>query len=218
MKELFEQTLPFWHELTDKEQEVLLQNSYFQHLKKGSIIHQSNRECTGVEIIKSGQARLYSSSPNGGEITLFRLVDGDVCIFSAACMIKSLAIDTDMEMEQDTDICIIPTDVYNTLNEQNTAVKNYTLNIISEKFSEIMWLFNQYVFSNVAKRLADSLLEHRSLSDSDTLQITHETLAKDLGTAREVVTRLLKQFQIDGMVELARGKVKILDLKKLSQV
>lgn len=218
MKELFEQSLPFWDKLTNNQKDTLLKNSYFQHLTKGTIVHQSNHQCTGVEIIKSGQVRIFSSSPNGGEITLFRLTDGDVCILSAACMIKSLVIDTNMEMESNTDICIIPTDVYKSLHQQNSSVKDYTLNIVSEKFSDIMWLLNQYVFSNLAKRLADSLLEHHSFSETDTIQITHGALANDLGTAREVVTRLLKQFQIDGLVELSRGKIKICNPKKLRKV
>lgn len=67
---------------------------------------------------------------------------------------------------------------------EREGLRHYTLEMISEKFSDIMWLFNQYVFSNVASRLADTILEHRSLAGSDTLKITHDALARDIGTAR----------------------------------
>ena len=92
------------------------------------------------------------------------------------------------------------------------------MEMISEKFSDIMWLFNQFVFSNVASRIASVLLEHRGITGGDELSVTHEVLARDAGTAREVVTRILKQFQADGLVKLTRGKVEILDAGRLGKI
>ena len=109
-------------------------------------------------------------------------------------------------------------DQYKKIHDENAVVKDYTLEMISERFSDIMWLFNQYVFSNVASRLAVAILEHRALAGTDVLTITHDVLARDLGTAREVVTRLLKQFQLDGMVKLTRGKIEVLDAAKLAKI
>lgn len=218
MKELLEQVLPFWQDLTENERDALAMRVTESKFKKGSVLHYGGRECAGVQIIKEGQARVYVTSPGGGEITLFRLVDQDVSILSAACMMKGLDIELDMELEEDSVICTIPKGLYKDISEQNTKVKDYTLEMISEKFSDIMWLFNQYVFSNVASRLADAILEHRALSGTDTFVITHDVLARDLGTAREVVTRLLKQFQTDGLVKLKRGHIEVLDAAKLGEV
>ena len=187
-------------------------------MKKGSKVHYGGKECAGVQIIKSGQTRVYVTSPSGGEITLFRLLDGDVSILSAACMMRGLDIELDMEVEKDSEICTIPKNVYKEISESNPKVKDYTMELLSEKFSDIMWLFNQFVFSNVASRLADVLLEHRALAGGDTLTITHDALARDLGTAREVVTRLLKQFQTDGLVKLSRGKIEVLDASGLDKI
>lgn len=218
MKELLKQTLPFWKDLTGNEQDALalgvVKNSY----EKGNVLHYGGRECAGVQIIKSGQARVFVTSPGGGEITLFRLLERDVSILSAACMMKGLDIELDMEIEEDSIIYTIPKVLYKDISDHNTKVKDYTLEMISEKFSDIMWLFNQYVFSNVASRLADTILEHRALAGSDTLAITHDVLARDIGTAREVVTRLLKQFQIDGLVKLTRGRIEVLDAANLGKV
>lgn len=218
MKELLETILPFWKELTKQEQEMLIAQITENVYEKGSVLHYGGRQCAGVQIIKKGRARVFVTSPSGGEITLFRLIDGDVSILSAACMMKGLDIELDMELEEDSVLCTIPKIVYKKISEQNPKVKDFTLEMISEKFSDIMWLFNQYVFSNVASRLADSIMEHRALEGADCFSITHDALARDIGTAREVVTRLLKQFQIDGLVKLTRGKIEVLDGVKLGKV
>lgn len=218
MKELLKQTLPFWEDLTLNEQDTLALGVVKSSYEKGNVLHYGGRECAGVQIIKSGQARVFVTSPGGGEITLFRLLGGDVSILSAACMMKGLDIELDMEIEEDSIIYTIPKVLYKDISNQNTKVKDYTLEMISEKFSDIMWLFNQYVFSNVASRLADTILEHRALAGSDILAITHDVLARDIGTAREVVTRLLKQFQIDGLVKLTRGRIEVLDGANLGKV
>lgn len=218
MDGLLEKTLPFWSDLKKTEQDLLSQRLIESSHEKGSILHYGGRECAGVQIIKSGRARVFVTSPGGGEITLFRLVDEDVSILSAACMMKGLDIELDMELEEDSVICTIPKCLYKEISDQNTKVKDYTLEMVSEKFSDIMWLFNQYVFSNVASRLADSILEHRALEGNDSFPITHDALARDIGTAREVVTRLLKQFQTDGLVKLTRGQIQVLDASKLGKV
>ena len=202
MKELLQRSFPFWDGLSRE---------------KKTRLHFGGGECAGVQIIEKGRARIFITSPNGGDITLFRLMDGDVSILSAACMLNGMDIELDMEMETDCTYTI-PKRVYKKLYDESGAVKDYTMEMISEKFSDIMWLFNQFVFSNVASRLAGTLLEHRALEGSDVLPVTHEVLARDAGTAREVVSRLLKQFQADGLVRLTRGKVEIIDAGRLGKI
>lgn len=217
-EQLLSQAFPFWGKLTKEEQEQMVdQLGKVQH-KKGEIQYHGGQNCSGVEVIVKGRQRIFLTSPNGGEITLYRLLPGDVCILSAACMIKNLNLETHVEYEEDTIAYYVPKQLFKAISDQNAQVKEYVLELVSEKFSDVMWLFNQYMFTNMAKRLADALLEHRALAGSDQLNITHEILAKDLGTAREVVTRLLKQFQIDGIVHLSRGEIHITDMNKLLQI
>ena len=218
LKEVFEKAFPFWDSLTEEEQTEVILGTTKNVCKKKTKLHFGGGECAGVQIIEKGRARIFITSPNGGDITLFRLVDGDVSILSAACMLNGMDVELDMEMETDCIVYTIPKKLYKNFYDENGSVKDYTMEMISEKFSDIMWLFNQFVFSNVASRLAGALLEHRALEGSDILPVTHEVLARDAGTAREVVTRLLKQFQDDGMVRLTRGKVKILDAGRLGKV
>lgn len=218
MKELLQRSFPFWDGLSREQQKAMEQGITKTFCEKKTRLHFGGGECAGVQIIEKGRARIFITSPNGGDITLFRLMDGDVSILSAACMLNSMDIELDMEMETDCTVYTIPKRVYKKLYDESGAVKDYTMEMISEKFSDIMWLFNQFVFSNVASRLAGTLLEHRALEGSDVLPVTHEVLARDAGTAREVVSRLLKQFQADGLVRLTRGKVEIIDAGRLGKI
>ena len=216
--DLFRDAFPFWESLTEAQRAEMENNTTRNQCAKKTRIHFGGGECAGVQIIGSGRARVFITSPGGGDITLFRLLDGDVSILSAACMLNGMDIELDMEMETDCEIYTIPKKVYRKLYDENGAVKDYTMEMISEKFSDIMWLFNQFVFSNVASRIAGALLEHRALEGGDELKITHEDIAKDAGTAREVVTRILKQFQKDGLVRLTRGRIEILDVPGLERI
>lgn len=215
---IFEQVFPFWADLNESQRKEIVEYTTLNKCVKKTRLHFGGGECAGVQIIVSGRVRVFITSPGGGDITLFRLIGGDVSILSAACMLNGMDIELDMEMETDSELYTIPKKVYKKLYDGNPAVKDYTMEMISEKFSDIMWLFNQFVFSNVASRIAGALLEHRGLNGNDELRITHEEIAKDAGTAREVVTRILKQFQSDGIVKLTRGKVTILDAGKLGRI
>lgn len=218
MEELLKNAFPFWESLTEQQKTELCRNTLKSHCEKKTQLHFGGGECAGVQIIGSGRVRVFITSPGGGDITLFRLIGGDVSILSAACMLNGMDIELDMEMETDCTIYTIPKKVYRRLYDESAVVKDYTMEMISEKFSDIMWLLNQFLFSNVASRIAGALLEHRALEGGDELSLTHETIAKDAGTAREVVTRILKQFQSDGFVKLGRGKVIIVDPERLGKI
>lgn len=218
MEELLRNAFPFWESLTEQQKTELCWNTVKSHCEKKTQLHFGGGECAGVQIIGSGRVRVFITSPGGGDITLFRLIGGDVSILSAACMLNGMDIELDMEMETDCTIYTIPKKVYRRLYDESVVVKDYTMEMISEKFSDIMWLLNQFLFSNVASRIAGALLEHRALEGGDELSLTHETIAKDAGTAREVVTRILKQFQSDGLVKLGRGKVIIVDPERLGKI
>ena len=218
MEELLRNAFPFWESLTEQQKTELCRNTVKSHCEKKTQLHFGGGECAGVQIIGSGRVRVFITSPGGGDITLFRLIGGDVSILSAACMLNGMDIELDMEMETDCTIYTIPKKVYRRLYDESVVVKDYTMEMISEKFSDIMWLLNQFLFSNVASRIAGALLEHRALEGGDELSLTHEMIAKDAGTAREVVTRILKQFQSDGLVKLGRGKVIIIDPERLGKI
>ena len=128
---------------------------------------------------------------------------------------RNIQFDVTIQAEKDCQFWIIPPDLYRSLMEASTAVSNYTNDLISSRFSEVMWLMEQIMWKSFDKRLAQFLLEESLLESSDILRLTHEKIANHLGTAREVVTRMLRYFQSEGMVSLARGVVELTDKEKL---
>ena len=101
--------------------------------------------------------------------------------------------------------------------KESAVVANFTNEIMATRFSEVMWLMEQIMWKSFDKRLAEFLLEECSLEETNILKITHETIANHLGTAREVVTRMLRYFQSEGMVKLTRGTVEVTDKIRLEQ-
>ncbi|WP_255575671.1 Crp/Fnr family transcriptional regulator [Caproiciproducens faecalis] len=209
---------PFWGQLTPKQKNLLEQSVGCSSYQKGERLHDGAQDCMGLILVLSGHLRAFILSDAGKEITIYRLFDRDICIFSASCMLKNISFDIYIEAEEDTRILLIPTPVYNELNQTCLAVSNFTGQLISSRFSDVMWVMEQVLFMSFDRRLASFLLEQATIAGGNVLSITHETIAKNLGTAREVVTRMLKYFQSEGMVTLSRGGVTISDSKKLERL
>lgn len=210
--------LPIWGKLSAAEREALETTAILRTAKKGTILHNGSADCIGVFVVKNGQLRAYSVSDEGKEITLYRLLERDICLFSAACMMSSIRFEVTIETEKDSEIWIIPTETYHSIMEESAVLANYTCQVLASRFSEIMWLMDQILFKRFDARLATFLLEESAIENSDTLEITHERIANHMGTAREVVTRMLKYFQSEEMVSLARGGVHLLDRAKLGKL
>ena len=175
-------------------------------------------DCTGLLLVKSGQLRAYILSDEGREITIYRLFDRDMCLFSASCMMRSIQFDMTIEAEKDTEFWIIPTEIYKSIMEESAPAANYTNELMAARFSDVMWLIEQIMWKSLDKRVASFLLEESSIEESDKLKLTHEAIANHLGTHREVITRMLRYFQSEGMVKLSRGTVTILNKKKLEHL
>ena len=207
-------TLPFWSRLTPEQQRTVIDGSGERRFLANDMLHRGPVDCAGLYVIKSGQVRAYSISETGREITLFRLFERDVCIFSASCMMKDIRFSIYMQAVEPTDTVRIPTPVFQQLNKESAAVANYTNSILSSRFSDVMWLLEQTLFMRMDKRLAQYLLE-RFDENGEKLKKTHEEIARDLGTAREVVSRMLKYFHSVSIVKLSRGEIELTGRKKL---
>ena len=206
---------PVWDKLTPAQQERLQGSVASRTVKKGTSLHSGSMDCTGLLLVRQGQLRAYILSDEGREITLYRLFDRDICLFSASCMMRSIQFEVMIEAEKDTELWVIPADIYKGITEESAPAANFTNEIMASRFSEVMWLMEQIMWKSFDKRLAAFLLEESTLEEDNTLKLTHETIANHLGTAREVVTRMLRYFQSEGMVNLARGTVEITDANKL---
>ena len=214
----FQSYFPIWDKLNKAEQDRITDNLITRKVTKGTVIHNGSMECTGLLLIKTGQLRAYILSDEGREITIYRLFDRDMCLFSASCIMRSIQFDITIEAEKDTDLWIIPAELYQSIMKESAPVANYTNELMATKFSDVMWLIEQIMWKSLDKRLAEFLLEEISIEGTGKLKITHETIANHLGTHREVMTRMLKYFQNEGMVKLSRGMIEITDSEKLESL
>ena len=214
----FQSYFPIWNKLTAPQQECLLSNLMERKISKGTVIHNGSMDCTGLLLVKSGQLRAYILSDEGREITIYRLFDRDMCLFSASCIMRSIQFEVTIETEKDTELWIIPAEIYQSIMEESAPVSNYTNELMATRFSDVMWLMEQVMWKSLDKRVAAFLLEEMSIEGTNQLKITHETIANHLGSHREVITRMLRYFQNEGMVKLSRGTIEITDAKKLEEL
>ena len=211
----FSEYLPFWDKLTQEQQQRIREVVVFRSVKKGTHIQDSSAECLGLVVVRSGQLRAYILSEDGREITISRLFEYDVSLLSASCVMPDMQFNVMIEAEKDTEFWSIPACMFKNLVDESLAVSNYSRSLLSGNFSELMWLMEQIMWKSFDKRLAAFLLEETGIEGSTGLKITHEKIANHMGTAREVVTRMLRYFQSEGMVKLTRGTIEIVDKKKL---
>lgn len=212
--QLYAEYFPFWDKLNEEDKSFLCLNSSLEHFEKEQPVH-NNTGCSGLYIVKSGKLRLYMLSDEGKEITLYRLSPGDICMLSASCVLNSITFDVYIDAEIPSECYMINGYVFNTVSERVPEVKIFALETAVQRFSDVMWIMQQIVFMSFDKRLAIFLLDECASNGTDFVAMTHEQIARHLGTAREVVTRMLRHFTADGIVEVTRKGIKITDKNKL---
>lgn len=214
----FQNYFPIWDQLHTHQQRRLLDALTFQTVKRGTILYDGSMDCTGLYLIQTGQLRGYVLSEEGREITIYRLFDRDMCLFSAPCIIQAIQFDVAIQAEKDTELWGICVDAYRSLMAESAVVANYTNELIASRFSEVMRRMEQFMWTSMDKRVAAFLLQESFIEGTLQLKITHETIANHLGSHREVITRMLRCFQSKGVVKLSRGMVTIVDEEKLKEL
>lgn len=211
----FAEYFPVWEKLTPDQQQALAGAAALRRIPAGTVLHNGSMDCIGFLLLRSGQLRVYILSEDGREVTLYRLFARDMCLLSASCILRGLQYDVTIEAEKDTELWQIPAQKYKELMEQSAPVANYTNELMASRFSDVMWLVEQILWKSFDKRLAAFLLEEAALNDSLELKTTHEIIGHHLGSPREVVTRMLRYFQSEGLVRLSRGSVTLVDTARL---
>lgn len=210
------QIFPFWDKITDEQRDMLLRNTKTIRFAKGENIHNGNSSCLGVLLIKKGRIRAYILSEDGREVTLYRLGEGEVCVLSSAsCVLSQITFDVFIDAEEDTEAEVISPSAFSKTAESNIYVENFALKIAMERFSDVMWAMQQILFMGLDKRLAVFLVDETVKQKSPSVRMTHEQIARNIGSAREAVTRMLKGFAEEGMVALSRGEIRVTDKDKL---
>ena len=211
---------PFWNKLSDRQQADILRQMTERVFPKGSVLRPYGDEgdCVGLVLVREGHLRAFILSEAGKEITLYRLFPLDICLFSASCIMRNIQFDIQVQAEKETTAWLIPVQLYDGLMQQSLAVTDFTNQLMSSRFSDVMWTLDQFLSKSMDSRIAALLLELSVIEGADTLTVTHEEIANQLGSAREVITRLLKYFQEDGLLALSRGKIQLLDTARLQNL
>lgn len=202
---------PIWDKLDERDKKALSDCVQTREVKKGSVIHNGSMDCAGLLLLRSGQLRAYILSDEGREITVYRLFERDFCMMTASCIMRSIQFDIVIQAEKDTSLLVIPPDVFKLVMDRSAPVANFVTDIMGSRFSEAMWRIEQIMWKSLDRRIAAFLLEESELEETRVLKITHENVANHLGTHREVVTRMLRYFQSEGLVKLSRGSIELTD-------
>jgi CRP/FNR family transcriptional regulator len=210
--------LGFYDKLSDGERKKLEASTSLMRFPKGKSLRSADSECLGVLLVSSGELRVYIRSEDGREVTLYRLSKGELCILSASCILNSIGFDVSIDASQDSEVFKIGMSAFDEIMKNNIYVENFAYKSAAERFSDIMWAIEQLVFMRFDKRLAIFLLDESLKDSGGAVEATHEAIAKDLGSAREVVSRMLKSFEAQGLVELRRGSLKVLDRERLKKL
>ncbi|MBE6606615.1 MAG: Crp/Fnr family transcriptional regulator [Ruminococcaceae bacterium] len=210
----YREIFPFWDKISEDEREYICENSVALSYPKGTTIHDGS-ECSGVFFIRSGCIRVYIMSDEGKDITLYRLHSGSMCMLSASCVLQSVTFDVFIDAEEDSECYIISGPAFAHVADNNTDIKIFSLETAVSRFSDVMWVMQQILFMSLDRRLAIFLIDESTRTGSDVIELTHEQIAKYMGSAREVVSRMLKYFANEKIVEVSRKGVKILDKRRL---
>lgn len=214
-RELLVSHFPAWNQLTKEQRELICARSSVIYLEKGEFVQELDGGCSGVLIVKEGMMRAYTISESGKDVTYYRLKPGDVDLLSASCVLKGLNMEMYWEaMNSCQVIQILPCAFAQVMNE-NIHLEATCYKISTSRLSQIIVAMQYMMFNSVQERLARFLIGEIHNTQSDIILMTHEQIAQLMGTAREVVTRMLKEFAHDGIVSLERGKVIILDQSRL---
>ncbi len=214
---VFEEMLPFWGVIPDEDKEYICQNSHAVTFPEGKNIHDGN-ECSGVILVRSGCLRLFMMSEEGRDITLYRLHKGDICMLSASCVLDAITFDVFVDAQEDSECYVIGGPAFAAVSERNPQIKIFALETAVGRFSDVMWVMQQILFMSMGRRLAIFLLDESARNGTDVIALTHGQIARYMGSAREVVSRMLKYFVNEGIVEVSRKGVKILDKKHLRKL
>ncbi|MCR5439878.1 MAG: Crp/Fnr family transcriptional regulator [Selenomonas sp.] len=216
--DLFIEHFSFWPHLSTQEKEIINAHSRIVHYKKGTQVHQGPLDCIGVLLVKHGQLRVYTMSEDGREVTLYRLFPNDVGILSASCVFDAVTFDVYIDAAEDTEVLLTDAVAFRKLADENIYVRCYGYEMASNRLSEMLWKMQQVLFLSADRRLAIFLLEESNKKNSREIHMTHEEIARFMGTAREVVSRLVKYFSQEGWVKTSRGCISLTDYDALKEL
>jgi CRP/FNR family transcriptional regulator len=191
--------------------DAMLSEAEVVHAPAGSILFDAKQPCRGFPLLLDGSVRVTKSAPSGREILLYRVEPGQGCILSGGCLLGHADYSATGIAEQDVTLVSIPPGLFQELLLQSEPFRNFVFGMYGERLAEVMELVEEVAFRRLDMRLAQLLIRRGPV-----LEDTHQRLADELGSVREIVSRLLRGFESRGWVKLERERITVLDPKSLS--
>ena len=203
---------PMFAALPQTELDVLLSNATVMRLPVGTVVFDENQPCQGFPLLLSGNIRVIKAAANGRELQLYRVCPGESCILTSSCLLGHAAYSARGIVDQDVQMVTLPVPLFRTLLSSSDAFRDYIFSLFSERLTDLMQLVSAVAFQKLDQRLAALLA-----AKSSPLQTTPQALADELGSVREIVSRLLKNFAEQGWVRLGREQIDIVDAAALKR-
>ena len=203
------------NKLTKVEKRQFIEQSLNVKYEKGKVLMYEGMSCNNAIFVLEGSIRVYKVSEEGKEITLYRVEKGETCIITISCILANVHYQAIAEVEEDVTMLMMPLKIFHGLFSSSMAFQQFIFRTLSTRMTEVMMIVEEVAFKSMNTRIASFLLDQKEKNNSDIIKITHEKIAMELGTAREVVSRVLTDFQKKGAVQVSRGKIKVKDIKLL---
>jgi CRP/FNR family transcriptional regulator len=214
IKDKFLELLPFLTKESFKEIDGFFSASLHQKIPANKIISVEGDACNYFSFLLKGVIRVYKVGSSGREITLYRINEGGSCILTASCILSHKSFPAIAVTESDSEVLSLPANLFKEWVSKYPVWQEYVFNLVSERLSDVITTVEEIAFKSVDIRIAEKLTFLLS-EKGDFLELTHNELAKDIGTSREVVSRILKDFEARGVIQISRGSIKVLDTIKL---
>ncbi len=210
---------PFLNNLDEEVKEIIKSSLIVRDLDMDYTLIHEGASCIGFSLIIKGFIRVYKISDKGREVTLYKLSSGDTCYLSMSCMLSDQSYPAFAEVVEPTTIAFIPSGIFNKYIYNTVEFQNYIFTNLYSKFNEVVNVLEEVAFASIDTRIAKYLLQtSQNLNNTKFLYLTQEKIAQEVGTSREVVSRMLTDFKNKDIITSKRGKITILDFDKLSSI
>ena len=218
MREFLHRTLPFWEDLNEEQKELSVRYAISSKFERGETVFNPLKKMAGLKIARRGQMKISLPYGSAGDIMLYLVGEGEVCVLSIMSVMKQFDWAVCAVAVEEAEVVTIPESIYMKISTENPKVMEYNRKILIMRMGEIIQVTSESAVSGVPERLADLLLRYQKDGGKRKLYLTHEELAKDMGTAREVVSRTLRQFKEQEAIETGRGWIMIRNPEYLTEV
>ena len=199
--------LPFWGALTARERETMQACAQIRSYQKGELIYSKEQECLGLIRVLSGAVRTFLLSPEGREVRLYRVGEGETDVLSASCVLNSIRFETQMVADTDSELLVVPAVCLARFKENDLNVRCFLFEKLGERFSDVIHEMQSILFTRLDQRIAQALLK----GAGGKVRVTHEQLAGEVNSTREAVSRVLKDMEKQGLIRLGRGSIILSD-------